>query len=149
MDKAIVLNRKALSNYAILERYVAGVVLSGAEVKSLREGGGQLQDSFCVFREGELYVVNMYIPPYRRAGYVSFASRRPRKLLLRKAELNRIRGLISRKGLTIIPTKLFFSERGWAKLEIAVAQGLKKYDKRLAIREKEEMRYMERLRKRA
>lgn len=124
------------------------MVLSGAEVKSLRSGGGQLQDAFCAFKDGELYILNMYIAPYKQSGYVSYPARRPRKLLLRAEELKRLQGRLTQKGLTLIPLKLFFNERGWAKVEIGLAQGRKKYDKRQAIREREERRTVERLRKR-
>jgi SsrA-binding protein len=148
MPTPLLLNRKALHDYEILERYTAGIVLTGPEVKSLRSGGGQLQDAFCAFKEGELYVLNFYIAPYKQAGYASTPERRPRKLLLQKEELRRLLGKLSQKGLTLIPLKLFFNEKGWAKLEIGLAQGRKKYDKRQAIREKEEKRSMERLQKR-
>ncbi|MCS6894773.1 MAG: SsrA-binding protein SmpB [Bacteroidia bacterium] len=141
-------NRKALHDYELLERYTAGIVLLGPEVKSLRAGGGQLQDAFCAFKEGELYLLNMYIAPYKQAGYAYVPERRPRKLLLHRQELKRLQGRLTQKGLTLIPTKLFFNERGWAKVEIALAQGRKKYDKRLAIQAKEERRRIERLQKR-
>ncbi len=143
----VVVNRKALHDYDILERYTAGVVLTGPEVKSLRSGGGQLQDAFCAFKDGELYVINMYIAPYKQAGYSRVAERRPRKLLLRREELERLRGRLTQKGLTLIPLRLFFSDRGWAKLEIGLAQGRRKYDKRQVLREKETRRELERLRK--
>lgn len=148
MAAPIVVNRKALHDYDILERYTAGLMLTGAEVKSLRSGGGQLQDAFCAFKEGELYVLNMYIAPYKQAGYAWAGERRPRKLLLRREELERLRGRLTQKGLTLIPLRLYFSDRGWAKLEIGLAQGRRKYDKRQALREKETRRDLERLRKR-
>lgn len=141
-------NRKALHDYDILERYTAGLVLTGPEVKSLRAGGGQLQDTFCAFKDGELYLLNLYIPPYKQAGYVRTPERRPRKLLLHKDELKRLQGRLTQKGLTLIPLRLFFNEKGWAKVEIALAQGRRKYDKRQAIRAREERRTMERLQKR-
>jgi len=144
----VILNRKALHDYAILERYVGGLMLTGPEVKSLRAGAAQLQDAFCAFREGELYLLNMYIAPYERAGYVGQDPRRPRKVLLTRAELERLRGRLTQKGLTLIPLKLFFSERGWAKVELGLAEGRRKYDKRQALREREERREMERLQKR-
>ncbi|MDW8236365.1 MAG: SsrA-binding protein SmpB [Bacteroidia bacterium] len=143
-----VVNRKALHQYEVLERYVAGLVLEGAEVKSLRAGGGQIQDAFCVFREGELYVANMYIAPYERAGYAQPPARRMRKLLLRAEELRRLRGKLTQKGLTLVPLRLFFNERGWAKLEIALVRGKAQYDRRRSIQEREEKRRLERLRKR-
>ncbi|MCS7152810.1 MAG: SsrA-binding protein SmpB [Bacteroidia bacterium] len=147
MSAPTIVNRKALHDYEIVERYVAGLVLSGGEVKSLRAGGAQLQDAFCIFKDGELYIVNMYIAPYKQAGYVRLPERRPRKLLLRREELKRLQGRLTQKGLTLIPLRIFFNERGWAKVEIALAQGRRKYDKRQAIRAREERREIERLKK--
>lgn len=148
MSAPVLVNRKALHDYEILERYTAGLVLTGPEVKSLRAGGGQLQDAFCAFKDGELFLLNMYIAPYKQAGYAHVPERRPRKLLLQRQELKRLLGRLTQKGLTLIPLKLFFNERGWAKVEIGLAQGRRKYDKRQAIREREERREAERLRKR-
>lgn len=144
----VILNRKALHDYTILERYVGGLVLTGPEVKSLRAGAAQLQDAFAAFKDGELYLLNMYIAPYGRAGYVGQEARRPRKVLLKRAELERLRGRLTQRGLTLIPLKLFFSERGWAKVELGLAQGRRQYDKRQAVREREERRNLERLQKR-
>ncbi|MCX8112755.1 MAG: SsrA-binding protein SmpB [Bacteroidia bacterium] len=141
-------NRKALYDYQILERYTAGIVLTGPEVKSLRAGGAQLQDAFCAFKHGELHILNLYIAPYKQAGYTHTPERRPRKLLLKKDELRRLQGRLTQKGLTIIPLRIFFNERGWAKVEIGIAEGRRKYDKRQAIRAREERRAMERLQKR-
>lgn len=144
----VILNRKALHDYTVLERYTGGLVLTGPEVKSLRAGGAQLQDAFCTFKEGELYLLNLYIAPYGQAGYASHEARRPRKVLLTRAELERLRGRLTQKGLTLLPLRLFFSERGWAKIELGLAEGRRKYDKRQVLREREERREMERLQKR-
>ncbi len=141
-------NRKAFHDYDILERYTAGIILTGPEVKSLRAGTANLQDAFCAFKGSELYIYNLYIAPYDKRGYVSVEARRPRKLLLNRDELNRLHGRLSQKGLTLIPLKLFFSERGYAKLEIALAQGKKHYDRRHDIQEREQRRETERLLKR-
>ena len=141
-------NRKALHDYEILERYTAGIVLTGPEVKSLRAGAANLQDAFCAFKGPELYVYNLYIAPYDKRGYVSVDARRPKKLLLQKDELKRLQGRLTQKGLTLIPLKLFFSDRGYAKLEIALAQGKKRYDRRHDIQEREQRREAERLLKR-
>ncbi len=141
-------NRKAFHDYDILERYTAGIILTGPEVKSLRAGTANLQDAFCAFKGSELYIYNLYIAPYDKRGYVSVEARRPRKLLLNRDELNRLHGRLSQKGLTLIPLKLFFSERGYAKLEIALAQGKKRYDRRHDIQEREQRRETERLLKR-
>jgi SsrA-binding protein len=143
-----IVNRKALHEYNILERYTAGIVLTGPEVKSLRTGAANLQDAFCAFKGPELYLYNMYIAPYEKRGYTPFDPRRPRKLLLHKEELKRLQGRLSQKGLTLIPLKLFFSERGYAKVEIALAQGKKLYDRRHSIQERESRREAERLLKR-
>ncbi|MCS7297596.1 MAG: SsrA-binding protein SmpB [Bacteroidia bacterium] len=148
MTSPTIVNRKALQGYEVLERYTAGIALLGAEVKSLRQGGGQLQDAFCRFKGGELYLYNMYIAPYGQAGYIRVPERRPRKLLLREEELKRLQGRLTQKGLTLIPLRLFFNPRGWAKVEIALVQGRRKFDRREAIRAREERRTMERLRKR-
>jgi SsrA-binding protein len=143
-----IVNRKALHEYNILERYTAGLVLTGPEVKSLRTGAANLQDAFCAFKGPELYLYNMHIAPYEKRGYTPFDPRRPRKLLLHKEELKRLQGRLSQKGLTLIPLKLFFSERGYAKVEIALAQGKKLYDRRHSIQERESRREAERLLKR-
>ena len=144
----LIVNRKALHEYEILERYTAGIVLTGPEVKSLRAGAANLQDAFCAFKGGELFIYNLYIAPYEKRGYAFSDARRPRKLLLQKAELNRLRGRLTEKGLTLIPLKLFFSERGYAKLEIALARGKKLYDRRRTIQEREMRRETERYIKR-
>jgi len=141
---SVILNRKALHEYDILEHYTAGIVLTGPEVKSLRTGAANLQDAFCTFKENELFIYNMYIAPYEKRGYMSMDARRPRKLLLQRTELNRLRGRLTEKGLTLIPLKLFFSERGYAKLEIALARGKKLYDRRRTIQEREARRETER-----
>ncbi len=143
-----ILNRKALHEYDILERYTAGIVLSGPEVKSLRAGAANLQDSFCALRGSELFIYNLHISPYEKRGYVSAEARRPRKLLLQKTELNRLRGRLTEKGLTLIPLKLFFSERGYVKVEIALAKGKKLHDRRQTIQEREVRRETERYLKR-
>ncbi len=147
MSFAIV-NRKAFHEYDILERYTAGIVLTGPEVKSLRAGTANIQDAFCAFKGADLFVYNMYIAPYDKRGYISTEARRPRKLLLQKAELRRLQGRLTEKGLTLIPLKLFFSERGYAKLEIALAKGKKLYDRRRTIQERESRRETERYIKR-
>ncbi len=138
-------NRKALYEYEILERYVAGLVLTGPEVKALRGGAAQLEDAFGAFREGELFLYNLHIAPYAQRGYAAVESRRPRKLLLRREELRRLLGRLTQKGLTLIPLRLFFNERGYAKVELGLAQGRRLYDRREDIKAREARRAVERL----
>ncbi len=143
-----IVNRKAYHDYEILEKYIAGLQLTGTEIKSIRQGKANLKDAFCYFKDGELWVKNMHIAEYNKAGYTQHDPYRERKLLLRRAELNRLSGKVEEKGLTIVPLRLFISPKGWAKLEIALVRGKKKYDKRETIRRREVQREMERAMKR-
>lgn len=129
-------NRKARHEYNILERYEAGIVLQGQEVKSIREGKVSLSDSYCQFLGEELFVVGMHISPYSCAREHLDPKRR-RKLLLHRQELNRLIGKVAERGFTLIPLSLYFNSRGIVKLEIALCHGKKKYDKREAIKKKE------------
>lgn len=138
-------NRKALHEYEILERYVAGLVLMGPEVKALRSGAAQLEEAFGAFRGGELFLYNLHIAPYAQRGYALVESRRPRKLLLRREELRRLLGKLTQKGLTLIPLRIFFNERGYAKVELGLARGKRLYDRREAIKAREARRDLERL----
>jgi SsrA-binding protein len=122
-------------------------MLQGSEVKTLRDGSANLNDAFCFFKDGELYVKNMFISEYKFASIYNHESRRLRKLLLRSAELKYLEKRVSEKGLTIVPYRIFFSERGFAKLEITLAQGKKSFDKRDSIKEREGKREMDRLKK--
>ncbi len=123
-------NRKARYNYAIEEVFEAGIQLFGTEVKSLREGKASLNDSYASDENGELFLINAYIPEYQQAGRFNHATRRPRKLLMHRREIDRLSGSIQRDGLTLVPLKLFFNDRGIAKVELALARGKKNYDKR-------------------
>jgi SsrA-binding protein len=142
-----VVNRKAEHEYAFLKRYEAGVMLHGTEVKSLREGSANLNDAYCYFKDDELYVKSMYIAEYSQGTYYNHEARRLRKLLLRGAELKALLRRVSEKGFTIVPYRLYFSDRGLVKLEIALAQGRKTHDKRANIKERENKREMDRLKK--
>ncbi|HBF69642.1 MAG TPA: SsrA-binding protein SmpB [Thermotoga sp.] len=137
MVKVVATNKKAYTDYEILETYEAGIVLTGTEVKSLRNGSVNFKDSFCRFKNGELYLLNLHIPPYSHGGVYNHDPERPRKLLLHKRELKRLMGKVQEEGVTIVPLKIYFNDRGIAKVEIAVARGKKKYDKREAIKKRE------------
>ncbi len=134
--KVVATNKQAYHNYDILETYEAGLVLQGSEVKSLREGAVNLKDSFIRIENGEAYIYNMYIAPYKPAARLQHDPYRKRKLLLHKREILKLMGKVQEKGLTIIPLKLYF-KNGKAKLEIALAKGKAKYEKRQAIKERE------------
>ena len=130
-------NRKASYEYFFLDTYIAGIQLVGVEIKSIREGRVNLSEAYCVFQNGELYLKNTHISPYENAGYVKVDPLRDRKLLLNKSELRKLSEGVSRKGLTIVPTKMFVNERGLCKLEICLCQGKKSYDKRESLKEKD------------
>ena len=127
--KIISNNRKARFNYFFKEFFEAGIALKGSEVKSLRDGKANISESYAFDHHGEMYLVNSHIPSYKESSYNNHDPRRNRKLLLNKREINKLIGRINREGFTLIPTKLYF-KKGKAKVEIAVAKGKKKYDKR-------------------
>lgn len=133
----IIKNRKASYEYSFLDTYVAGIQLVGVEIKSIRNGRVNLSESYCVFQQGELYLKNAHISPYENAGYVKVDPLRDRKLLLNKTELRKLSEGVSRKGLTIVPTKMFINDRGLCKVEICLCQGKKNYDKRESLKEKD------------
>lgn len=137
-------NRRATFDYKITERYVAGLVLVGSEIKSIRLGKAGLSDSYCFFINGELWGKNIYIAEYFYATYNNHNERRDRKLLLSKKELSKLQSAVKTPGVTIVPLKLFINDRGYAKLEIGVARGKKLYDKRASIKEREDKRSMDR-----
>ncbi len=141
--KVVAVNKKAQRDFEILETMEAGIVLKGTEVKSLREGRVSFKDSFCRVKDGEVWLLNLHIAPYDHASRVfNHDPERPRKLLLHKREIKRLAGKLQERGLTLIPTKIYFNERGIAKVEIALARGKKKYDKREEIKRKEMERRM-------
>lgn len=137
-------NKKASFEFHFIETYIAGIVLTGTEIKSVREGKVNLQDAFCVFFKEELWIKQMHISPYVQASHYNHDLTRERKLLLNKKELKKLQSK-QEKGLTIIPTRLFINERGLAKIEIALAKGKKLYDKRDDIKERDVKREMERI----
>ena len=127
--KIVSQNRKARFNYFFKEFFEAGIVLKGSEVKSLRDGKGNISDSYALDKAGELYLINSHIPLYRQSSYNNHNPKGERKLLLNKRQINKLIGRINQEGLTIVPTKLYF-QKGKVKVEIAVAKGKKLYDKR-------------------
>jgi SsrA-binding protein len=145
--KVICRNRKAYFEYAIDDLYEAGLVLQGTEVKSLRQGRASIDDAYARFRDGAIYLYNAHIGPYSHAAVDSHNPERPRKLLLHRFELRRLLGKVQERGYTLIPVKLYFKNEH-AKVEIALARGKKKVDKRETIRRREQQREMDRARKR-
>jgi SsrA-binding protein len=123
-------NRRARFNYEIGEKFEAGIALTGTEVKSLREGRSSIGDAFAGERGGELWLYNAYIPEYLQANRFQHDTRRPRKLLLHKREIGKLIGAVDREGMTVVPLKIYFNDRGRAKVELAVARGKKLHDKR-------------------
>jgi SsrA-binding protein len=138
-------NRQAGFEYELLDKYIAGMVLKGTEIKSIREGKVNLQDGFCYINNGELFVKGINITPYAQGTHYNHESARERKLLLKRSELKKLEGKVEEKGLTLIPTRLFINDRGLAKLEIAVAKGKKIHDKRDSIKEREAKRELDRM----
>ncbi len=132
-----ILNRNARYEYELLDKYVAGLVLKGTEIKSIRLGKVNLKDAFCVFQQGELYVRQMHISPYHLGTSYNHEETRTRKLLLKRKELKKIEKRKDEKGLTIVVTKLFINARGLAKIEIALAKGKKLHDKRDSLKQKD------------
>ena len=130
-------NRKASYEYNFLDTYIAGIQLVGVEIKSIRNGRVNLSESYCVFKHGELFLMNTHISPYENAGYVKVDPLRERKLLLNKNELRKLSDGVSKKGLTIVPIKMFINDRGLCKVEICLCQGKKNYDKRESLKEKD------------
>ena len=138
-------NRQASFRYNLLERFECGIVLTGTEVKSLREGNAQLKDSYAVVRGGEVWLLGMYIAPYGPASRENHDPERPRKLLLHRSQIDRLIGRTRERGLTLVPTRVYFSgPASRAKVEIALARGKDVHDKREAIRRRETRREVER-----
>jgi SsrA-binding protein len=142
-----IVNRKAKFEYQFIQQYEAGLVLTGTEVKALRQGLANLNDAYCIFDKGNLMVKNMFIAEYDHGTIYNHDARRDRRLLLHKSELKKLERRVTVKGLTIVPYRLYFSDRGFAKLEIALAQGKKAYDKRETIKERDSKRDLDRLKK--
>ena len=143
--KLIADNRRARFDYEILDTYEAGIQLQGPEVKSLRAGRSSLSDSYATVERGELYLINAYIPEYREANRFNHETRRPRKLLLHRREIDKLANAVQREGLTIVPLKLFFNPRGRAKVDLALARGKRAHDKRQTQKERSWQRERQRL----
>jgi SsrA-binding protein len=137
-------NRRALHEFEILDRFEAGLVLTGSEVKSLRERGATIRDAYAEVRDGEVWLVNAHIPEYHNASMLGHEPLRTRKLLLHRQEIARIHGRLAEKGLTLVPLRLYFTPEGRAKIEIGLGRGRRLYDKRRAIAEREIKRDMDR-----
>ena len=143
--KLVAQNRKAFHDYAIDERVEAGLMLTGTEVKSLREGRATITEAHAGDMGGEMYLFNAYIPEFHGGNRYNHEVRRPRKLLLRRREADRLKGAVRRDGMTLVPLALYFTARGWAKVEIGLAKGKKAHDKRQAIKERDWQREKQRV----
>ena len=139
-SKVNIKNRKASFEYQFIDKYVAGIILLGTEIKSIRNNQANISDAHCVFMEEELFVKNLHIAEYSHGGKSNHEPKRARKLLLNRQELNKMIGKVKEKGMSVIPIRLFINEKGKAKLEIALAKGKKIYDKRESIKEKDQKR---------
>lgn len=144
-DRVIAQNRKARHNYFIEDSIEAGIVLAGSEVKSLREGRANIAEGYAREKTGEIWAYNIYIPEYGNAARAGLDVRRPRKLLLRKRQIDKLASAIQREGVTLVPLKLYFNQRGIAKLLLGIARGKRKYDKRQSEKEKDWKRQQGRL----
>ncbi|NRA50263.1 MAG: SsrA-binding protein SmpB [Phaeodactylibacter sp.] len=142
-----IVNRKAGFEYRFLDTYEAGIMLHGTEVKSIRKGNANLRDAYCFFRKGELFIKSLFIAEYEYGNIFNHESRRTRKLLLKRQQLKKLERHLKEKGLTIVPIRLYINERGLAKVEVALAQGKKVYDKRESIKQNDVKRDMDRLKK--
>lgn len=146
--KVNIQNKRARFEYELIEQYTAGIVLSGTEIKSIRQSKASISESFCEFNEqGELFVVNMNIEEYAWGTHYNHRPKAERKLLLNKRELNKLGKEVKNAGLTIIPLRVFITDKGYAKLVIALAKGKKLYDKRETIKDRENKRDLDRVKK--
>jgi SsrA-binding protein len=140
-------NRKARFEYEFLDTYTAGIVLAGTEIKAIREGKASIAESFCEFSNGELFIINMTVQEYSHASHFNHNPKSERKLLLNKRELKKLEKEVKNSGLTIIPLLLFTNEKGFAKLQIALARGKKEFDKRESIKDRDSKRDLSRIKK--
>ena len=146
-NKINILNRKAKFEYEFIDKYTAGIKLAGTEIKAIREGKANIAESFCEFNNGELFAINMHIEEYSHATYFNHKPKSERKLLLNKKELKKLEKEVRNTGLTIIPTRLFINDRGLAKLDIVLARGKKLHDKRQTIKDRDNKRNLDRIKK--
>jgi SsrA-binding protein len=141
-------NKKARFEYEILDKFIAGIKLTGTEIKSIRQSKARITESFCEFNDaGELFVINMYIEEYINGNFYNHKPKSERKLLLTKRELKKLQKEVQNVGLTIIPLRLFLTEKGWAKLEIALGRGKKLHDKRESIKDRDSKRNLDQVKK--
>ena len=151
MDKRVsninIKNRRASFDYIVTETYTAGIVLTGTEIKSIRLSKASLVDTYCTFINEELWVKNMHVAEYFYGSYNNHVARRDRKLLLDRKELRKLRQAVKNPGFTIVPTRLFINEKGLAKLVVALARGKHEYDKRESIKERDDKRELDRIRR--
>ena len=140
-------NKRATFDYIFTETYTAGIVLTGTEIKSIRQSKASLVDTYCTFINNELWVKNMHVAEYFYGSYNNHVARRDRKLLLDRKELRKLRQAVKNPGFTIVPTRLFINEKGLAKLAIAFARGKHEYDKRESIKERDDKREMDRIKR--
>ena len=138
-------NRQASYEYELLDKYIAGIVLTGTEIKSIREGKINLQDGYGYFNNGELFVKGVNITPYAQGTHYNHEATRERKLLLKRSELKKLEARSEEKGLTLVPTRLFINDRGFAKIDIALGRGKKMHDKRDSIKERDAKRELDRM----
>lgn len=138
-------NRRARYDYAISETLEAGIILEGTEVKSLRQGHASIAEAYATPQGGEIYLINAHIPEYQSAKHFGHQPKRPRKLLLRRREISKLLGAVRRKGMALVPLSIYFNPRGIAKVNLALAEGKRKVDKRAAVKDQEWKRQKERL----
>ncbi len=138
-------NKQATFQYELLDKYIAGIALRGTEIKSIREGKVNLQDGYCYFNNGEIFARGINITPYAQGTHYNHEAGRERKLLLKKTELKKLESKVEEKGLALIPIRIFITDRGLAKLEIALARGKKTHDKREGIKERDIKRELSRI----
>jgi SsrA-binding protein len=142
-----IINKRARFEYHLLDKYIAGIQLKGTEIKSIRNGKASILEAFCVIEQGEVYIRNMHIAPYANASFYQHKPKADRKLLLNKKEIKKLQKGLETKGYTIVPVRLFVNDKGYAKLEISLAQGKKLFDKRQDLKEKDDKRAMDRVKK--
>ncbi|WP_405414369.1 SsrA-binding protein SmpB [Maribacter sp. Asnod1-A12] len=141
-------NKRARFEYELLDKYTAGIVLAGTEIKAIREGRASISESFCEFNDrDELFVINMQIDEYSHASHFNHKPKAARKLLLQRRELKKLSKEVNTSGLTIVPLRVFVNERGFAKMQIALAKGKKLYDKRESIKDRDNRRDLDRIKK--
>lgn len=147
-DSIVIKNKKASHEYEFIEKFTAGMVLKGTEIKSIRQGKASIMEAYCAITDGELFIYNMHITEYDKGGFVNHVPNRVRKLLLNAKELKKLVKKLKDQGLTIVPTRLFISQSGYAKLNIALSKGKKLFDKRESLKQNDSKRDIDRAMKR-